>query len=297
MNETTLTARSANWRTMSPDEIRRQFDMRVAVPDGQDYASRYLDRSAAVRARLNGKRDVRYGAGPLQKLDIFPAAQPDAPAVMFWHGGAWRYQSKDHFSFLAEPLNAAGVAAVLVGYDLHPHVTLRRMMAEACEAIVWLYRNAAQHGIDRNRLTVCGHSAGAQLGGMALAHDFAADGLPRSPVSGAFLISGSYDMEPHSRHERYLDLGLADGELVRDASPVCNPPLDHGVRMIIAAGGDETPGYIGQAETFCRKCMSRGHPARVLLSPGDHHFSVIGRLGEPEHAMTRAMIDLARGGT
>ena len=282
---------------MTPDEIRRQFDMRVAVPDGQDFVPRYAARSEAARCRLRSVRDLRYGPGPRQTLDIFPAGAPNAPVAMFWHGGGWRAQSKDHFSYVAEPLVAAGVTAVLVGYDLHPEVTLRRMMEEACEAIAWTVRNIAEYGGDPARIVVAGHSAGAQLSGMALAHDFAKDGLQRSPVRGALLISGSYDMEPHSRHERYLDMGLADDGLVRDVSPSCNPPLDPGVKLVIAVGADETPGYIAQAEDFCRKCLSRGHEARVLLSAGDHHFSVIERLADPEHAMTRAFIDLATGST
>lgn len=279
---------------MTPDEIRRQFDMRVAVPNGQDFVARYFERSEAARRRLKSVRDLRYGPGLRQTLDIFPAAQPNAPLVMFWHGGGWRTQSKDHFSYVAEPLVAAGVMAVVVGYDLHPDVRLRRMMAEACEAIAWTARHAALHGGDPARMTVCGHSAGAQLCGIALAHDFTRDGLPRSPVRAALLVSGSYDMEPHSRHERYLDMGLADGDLVRDASPASNPPLDPGLRLVIAAGANETPGYVAQAESFCRKLISRGHEARVLLSPDDHHFSVIARLGEPEHEMTRTLIELAR---
>lgn len=279
---------------MTPDEIRRQFDMRLAVPDGQNFVARYAERSEAARSRLKSVRNLRYGPGERQMLDIFPAVQPHAPLVMFWHGGAWRYQSKDHFSYVAEPLVTAGVTAVLVGYDLHPDVTLRRMMAEACEAIVWVACNATLYGGDPTRITVCGHSAGAQLCGMALAHDFARDGLSRSPMRSALLISGSYDMEPHSRHERYLDMGLADGELVHDASPASNPPLDPAVRLVIAAGADETPGYLAQADSFWRKCLLRGHDARVLLSPSDHHFSVIERLGEPQHEMTRTLIDLAR---
>ena len=280
---------------MTSDEIRRQFDMRVAVPTGQDFVARYWERSAAARNRLKSVRDLRYGPGQRQTLDIFPAAQPNAPLAMFWHGGGWRYQSKDHFSYVAEPLVAAGVTAVLVGYDLHPEVTLRRMMAEACEAIVWTFRNAPLYGGDPARIVVCGHSAGAQLCGMALAHNFASDGMPRSPVRAALLISGSYDMEPHSRHERYLDMGLAVGELVHDASPASNPPLDPSMHLVIAAGANETLGYIAQAESFCRICASRGHEVRLLLSPGDHHFSVIERLGEPEHELTRALIELARG--
>lgn len=280
-----------SWRDMTAEEILHNFDMRAAVPDGQSFVARYWERSEAARQCLTSIRDVRYGPGPRQTLDIFPAARTDAPIVLFWHGGAWRYQSKEHFSFVARPLVAAGILSVLVGYDLHPDVSLRRMMEEAAEAIAWTVRNAAQHGGDPARLVVCGHSAGAQLCGMALSHDFARHGLPRSPVRGALLISGSYDMEAHSRHERYLD----DGELVRDASPACNPPLDPAVRLVIAAGADETPGYIAQADFFCRKCLSRGHDARVLLSPGDNHFSVIERLAEPEHELTRAPLDLARG--
>jgi len=286
------TISDSGWQGLSPDEIRRQFDMRVAVPDGQDFVASYLRRSEAARAKLKCVRELRYGPLPLQTLDIFPAAEAKAPVVMFWHGGAWRSQSKDCFSYVAEPLVSAGVCAVLVGYDLHPQVMLREMMAETCEAIAWSWRHVGAHGGDPNRMVLSGHSAGAQLAGMALAHDFSREGLPRTPARGALLISGSYDMEPHRHHERYSDLGL-DDDLVREASPICNPPLDPDVVLVLAVGAKETPGYIRQAETFCRKCLSRGHDARVLLSPGDHHFSVIERLGEPEHEMTRALIALA----
>ena len=130
---------------------------------------------------------------------------------------------------------------------------------------------------------------------MPLAHNFSKYGLPRSPVQGAFLISGSYDMGPHSRHERYLDMGLADAEFVNEVSPAFNPPLDGELRLVIAVGANETPGYIAQAESFCRKCISRGHKVHLLLSPDDHHFSVVERLGDPGHEMTRALIELARG--
>ena len=280
------------WRGLSPDEIRCQFDMRVAVPDWQDFVGTYLRRSEAARTRLKCERELCYGALPLQTLDIFPANAPKAPVVMFWHGGGWRSQSKDHFTYVAEPLVSAGICAVVVGYDLHPAGTLRQMMLETYEAIGWTWRNIAAHGGDPSRIVLSGHSAGAQLAGMALAHDFSGEGLPRSPGRGALLISGSYDMEPHRHHERYSDLGL-DDDLVHEVSPACNPPLDPQVALVLTVGANETPGYIAQAERFCGKCRSRGHDARVLLSPGDHHFSVIERLGEPGHEMTRALIALA----
>jgi arylformamidase len=283
---------SQNWRGLSREEIRREYDMRVAVPDGQSYVQRYLERSEVTRSKLTFRCDLRYGPLPRQMLDIFPVSGGNAPVVMFWHGGAWRYQSKEYFSYIAEPLVSAGIITVLVGYDLHPDVMLRQMMAEAREAIIWTWRHIGEYGGDPNRIFISGHSAGAQLAGMALAHDFRPKGLPRSPVRGVFLISGSYDMEPHRHHERYDDMGL-DEDLVQEASPLYNPPLNPDMPLIIVVGANETAGYIRQAEVFCQKCQARGHPARVLISPDDHHFSVVERLADPHHEITRSLTALA----
>ena len=121
----------------------------------------------------------------------------------------------------------AGCLPVLVGYDLHPEVTLRRMMEEACEGHCLdgpQCRAVRRRSRPPGGLRSFGRCATLRHG--AVPTTSPRHGLPRSPVRGALLISGSYDMEPHSRHERYLDMGLADGELVRDASPACNPPLD-----------------------------------------------------------------------
>lgn len=279
------------WRGLDADELRRQFDMRIAVPDGESFTHARAARSAPLRASLPGERDLRYGAGPRQLVDIYSGTQ-DGPIVMFFHGGAWRNQSKEGFAFVAEPLVAAGITTVVVGYDLIPNVTLPDIMREACEAVAWTVRTLAPTG--NRRVVLAGHSAGAQLAGMALAHDFSRDGLARSPVHAALLVSGSYDMEPHRHHGRYLDMGL-DEAMVQRASPLRNPPLDPTVELVIAAGGGETPGYIRQAEEYHAMCAARGHRSRVLLAPGDHHFSVIGRLGESEHPLTRSLVALAKG--
>jgi arylformamidase len=142
-------------------------------------------------------------------------------------------------------------------------------------------------------MILSGHSAGAQLAGMALAHDFSQEGLPPSQVRGALLISGSYDLEPHRHHGRYADIG-PDAELVREASPACNPPLDPKVKLVLAAGAEETRGYIWQAEAFSEILAARGHDVRVLLSPNDNHFSVVERLAKPDHTLTQGSIALAQ---
>lgn len=279
------------WRGLTREDIGRQFDMRVAVPDGQTFTQARAALSAPLRASLPGERDLRYGAGPRQLVDVYPGAE-GGPIVLFFHGGAWRYQSKDAFAYLAEPLVAAGITAAIAGYDLIPQATLPQMMRQACEALAWTRRTLSPKA-DR-RIVVAGHSAGAQLGGMALAHDYRREGLERSVAHAAMLVSGCYDMEPHRHHDRYLDMGLDDA-MIQRASPMSNPPLDSGIDMLIAAGGGETPGYHIQAREYRDLLAARGHRADLMFCPGDHHFAVIGRLGEPGHMLTRALVALAKG--
>jgi len=278
------------WRGMSEAQVHAQFNMRVAVPDADRFIAERAARSAPLRASLPGRRDERYGAGPRQTLDVYPAGD-DGPIAVFFHGGAWRAGSKEGFAFVAEPLLAAGITAVVPGYDLIPQAGLLSMMAQAREAVAWVGRELAQGG--RRRIVLVGHSAGAQLAGMALAHDFRAEGLARSPVSGALLISGSFDMEPHRHHARYRDMKL-DEVLVQQVSPLRNPPLDP-IDVVVAVGGAETPGYLRQADEYVQMLSARGHRSRVLVVPGDHHFAVVGRLGEHDHLLAVALRELAFG--
>lgn len=279
------------WRGLTAEQVRQQYDMRVAVPDGERFTRRRVARSVPIRSTHPGARDLRYGPGPRQTLDIYDASggRNDGPIVMFFHGGAWRYQSKEGFAFLAPPLTRAGATVVLPGFDLHPDVTVLQMMGQAREAIAWVVRTLNPEGT--RRLVVSGHSSGAQLAAMALAWNFEAVGLRYSPVDSALLISGSYDMEPHRHHPRYADLGL-DEDMVLAISPASNPPLDSLMPLVLAVGADETPGYVRQTLAFRDKCVSRGHPVRVLQSAGDHHYSVVEKLADPDHSMTRALIDL-----
>ncbi len=294
----TMPAEPVVWRGLTAAQVRQQYDMRVAVPDGERFTRRRVARSVPIRATHPGARDLRYGTGPRQTLDVYDAPGAgtggigEGPIVMFFHGGAWRYQSKEGFAFLAPPLTRTGATVVLPGFDLHPDVTIPQMMDQAREAIAWVARTLNPEGT--RRLVISGHSSGAQLAAMALAWNFETVGLRYSPVDSALLISGSYDMEPHRHHPRYADLGL-DEDMVLYISPASNPPLDSLMPLVLAVGADETPGYVRQTLAFRDKCVSRGHPVLVLQSPGDHHYSVVEQLAESDHPMTRALIDLAHG--
>jgi arylformamidase len=94
-----------DWRGYSADEIEAQFNPRAAVPDFELDQARHADWSAAARVALKGHLDVAYGAGPLHRVDVFPASGPGAaPVHVYLHGGYWRAQDKANFAHIARTL-------------------------------------------------------------------------------------------------------------------------------------------------------------------------------------------------
>ena len=271
------------WGGLTRRQVSQQYDMRVAVPDGGKYSDAKRTLSEKVRAALPGPRDVPYGSGPRQQLDIYPAEKPGAPVLLYIHGGAWRYLDKSVYAFIAEPWRQRGVTCVLAGYGLLPNVPMDRMIAEIREAVAWTAGNAASFGGDPNRIVIAGMSAGAQLSGMALA-----DPATAALLAGAVLSSGVYNMEPHRWHDRYLDMNL-DEALVARASPLLNPPVRPETPLLIAVGAEETTEYRRQALAYADLCRARGHDVRFVAEPGRHHFSMGSAFGEPESQLFQAI--------
>src|SRR5215470_6100623 len=179
---------------VSDQELSRHMMPRIAVPDHERWLADDLVRSERVRDRLSFYRDQRYGEGPRQVADLFPASRPGAPIVLFYHGGFWRALSKDHVGHVVGPLAQAGAACVLPGYDLCPSVTLRTVVTEAKQALLWTRQQAARLNADPDRIYVAGNSAGAHLAAMMMAEDWTAHGLARAPIAGAILVTGIYDL-------------------------------------------------------------------------------------------------------
>src|SRR5664279_769367 len=161
----------------------REYNLRAAFPDHAEWFARWAADSARARASLRVERDVRYGAGPKQTVDLFPAEKPRG-ALLFIHGGYWRALDKDDHSFIAPPFVAEGVGVAVVNYDLCPAVRIADIVEECREAVAWLTREGESHGVPARRLIVAGHSAGGHLTAMMFATDWKARGSPAEPIAG-----------------------------------------------------------------------------------------------------------------
>ena len=275
---------------ISDQDLSRQMMPRVAVPDHERWLADDLVLSNEVKECLEVHRDQRYGDGPRQLADLFPASRAGAPIVLFYHGGFWRGLSKDHVAHAAGPLVRAGAACVLPGYDLCPTVTLRTVVSEAKQALLWTRQQAARLNADPDRIYLAGNSAGAHLAAMMMAEDWMMHGLARSPIAGAILVTGIYDLRVIPRIQVNEDVRLSPTDI-----PALSPqflPLRCRVPTIVAVGAAEPPLWIEQSRRFARKLSATGADVRLMEMPGLHHFSITQSLSDPSAPLTRAMLDL-----
>jgi len=269
------------WTTMSPDpdytlysdqDLSRQMTPRIAVPDHEHWLAEDLALSDALKGRISVIPNQRYGDGPRQVADLFPAIRPGAPIVLFFHGGFWRALSKDHVGHVAGPLVEGGAAAILPGYDLCPSVRLQTVVAEAKQALLWARQQARRLNGDPDRIYIAGNSAGAHLAAMLMTEDWTRHGLARAPIAGAILVTGIYDLQPIPRIQVNEDVRLSTDDVL-SLSPQFLP-LHCRVPTIIAVGGAEPPLWIEQSRRFAAKLSATGVDVRLMEMPDLHHFSI-----------------------
>ncbi|WP_245800330.1 alpha/beta hydrolase [Thiomonas intermedia] len=271
--------------------LDRQFNNRELVPDWADYLARWKRDSQEARLNWPCLLDLPYGDAITQTLDWFaPAATGLAPCLVFIHGGWWRSLDKADHSFLAPPFVARGVHVVVVNYALAPGATLQQIVRDVVQALAWVWRRAEDFGVDRSRIVLAGHSAGAHLAAMMLAcrFDWYGDDLPAQIPSGALALSGVYDLEA-VRKTAFLqrDLQLTQHG-ARAMSPAWLPPSGP-APLALAVGGDESEAFHAQARLMHRHRPGSG---KTLVVPGAHHFSVLDTLAQTGSALHTRLWDL-----
>jgi arylformamidase len=235
--------------------------------------------NAAARVDRAARLDVPYGAHAREKIDFFLAERPDAPLLIYIHGGYWRARDRSDFSFLAPAFLARGISLACVGYPLCPEVRLRRIVDSCRQAVCFIAGEAVRFGIDPARLHIAGHSAGGHLAAMMMATDWRDRGQPADLVKTGVAISGIYDLAPLALTKINADIHL-DAAEIADLSPIRLAPRHRGP-LIITAGGKETAEFLRQAAAIAAAWRGLGMAVAAIDSPGFHHFDVVDTLGDP----------------
>ena len=276
---------------LSPAELDRQYNARAAIPEHPHIFARWAEQSARVRQQGGCEPDYYYGATPDETLDFFPARRPQAPLLIFIHGGWWRSLDKRDFSFLAPPFVAAGAAVALINYSLAPKVRIEDIVRQALRACAWCRRNARSLGADPERLVVAGHSAGGHLAAMMLAADWPgyAPDLPPRLLREGLAVSGLFDLEPVARTpflRQDLKLTLP---AARRASPVRYAP-PYGVPLHTAVGARESAEFHRQTRLI-RAAWPQCASTHLKLE-GRNHLTVLESLADPAGPLHRSALKM-----
>ena len=268
-----------------------QYNNRARIPEHLQILAEWAERSAAARAALPATLDIAYGRDPAERLDLFPAATPRAPVLVYIHGGYWRALDKADASFIAPPFVAAGAAVVVTNYALCPAASIEEIVRQQRAALAWVWRHAAELGGDPERIVVAGHSAGGHLAAMTLATDWPAvdPRLPADLVKGALSLSGVFELEP-LRHAPFLasDLRL-DAAAAERLSPIA---LAAPKRPLFAlVGGDESEEFLRQNTLIAETWGPAAVPVCEAVT-GRHHMSVLRELAEPGSRTHRLALQL-----
>ena len=264
-----------------PDWLDRMYNNRALVPEHGALFAQWAQASTQARATQACTLDLPYGEGPMETLDVFPAAKPGAPVVVFIHGGYWRSLDKADHAFLAPAFTRHGACTFIPNYALCPAVTIPQIVLQMVKALDWVHRNARRYGGDPSRIYVVGHSAGGHLAAMMLQTLWGQwrKGLPEGLVRAAMSISGLYDLEP-VMHTPFLKESLRlTPKQVALASPGYLPAPRHGL-LYTVAGAQESPEFIRHNGLIQELWGPRSVPVCELLA-GRNHFTVLDDLVTP----------------
>lgn len=281
----------------SSEEFESQYNLRLGRPDYEETViPDWMTRSEIARNTLNCTLDIRYAEGDKQKFDIFLCADGDAPTLIYFHGGYWQRGDKSIYSFLAAPYNDAGVNVVVAGYDLCPSVTLTQISAQAREMVASVWRRADELGINRNRITVMGHSAGGHITEMMMAtrwSEYAAD-LPDNLIHAGIPVSPLSLLEP-VRRTAGLNAGIQMDEAEAESqSPMLNHPPATDSPQLIVVGGAETDEFHRQAQMYYDAFSTADREMDIYFVPEVDHFDELNVLADPDSPFFQKTLGLIR---
>lgn len=276
-------------------ELDSSYTQRDYAANAEQIIERWALLSDWTRSRLGEPERVAYGPTEIEKIDIFRTRQPNAPILVFLHGGAWRRCLAREHAFPAEMFANAGAHYVVPDFVWVQDAggSLMPMADQVRRAVAWVYRNAASFGGDPKRMYVAGQSSGGHLASVVLVTDWEKNhGLPADIVKGGMCISGMYDLKPvrlsvRSSYVKFDD-AMEDALSAQRHIDKLNCPL------VVACGTLETPEFQRHARDFAAAVKAAGKPVQLLLGANYNHFEYLDTLANPYSELGSAALEMMK---
>lgn len=220
----------------------------------------------------------RTGAGADKErhtLDVYaPKGKKDFPTVLFVHGGSWKTGNKALYAALGQSLAADGIGCVICNYRLSPAVRHPAHVEDAAAAFAWTRANIAKYGGTKDRLFLCGHSAGGHIVAL-LATDpqyLKAEKCSAADVRGVCALSGVYEIVAGAK---VFEAAFgADEKVCRAASPLTHAGGKHPPFLIAYADKDFAQ-LDTMAEAMHAALKKADNPTELVKCKDRNHYTII----------------------
>jgi arylformamidase len=269
------------WLDMDQKELDDAYDQSKYAANQEQLGRRRAILSELARQRLGQPKRFAYGSAPIEGLDLYPARRPNAPIVIFTHGGAWRHGVARDNAYAAEMFVNAGAHYIALDFASVVDVggDLMVLADQVRRAYAWVYNNAASFGGDRERIHAVGHSSGAHLTGCLLTTDWSRYGVPANLIKAGLCCSGMYDLKPVRLSARSTYVAFTD-EIEEELSAMRH--LDRlNCPIMVAHGTLETPEFQRQARDFAAAVKAAGKPIQFIVAEAYNHFEMSELIGNP----------------
>ena len=266
------------YKDYDQDQLDMQYNNRERVINHIDIMDSLAKRGTIYANSITSHKDIAFGEDPDEVLDVYPATNgdPNAPVMIYFHGGFWYSRHKDDFRFIASGFNDAGATVVVVNYGLIPKIDMAELVRQCQASVAWVYKNIADHGGDPNKLFITGHSAGGHITGMMLTTDWDKWGVDGAAIKGALAISGIYDLEPIRLTFMNPTLAFTEDTVAKFSPIHLSPTITP--KFVVTVGGAETDEFIRHSEEICDVWAAAGVECSLDVISDLNHFTVLSDL-------------------
>ncbi|NLR72456.1 alpha/beta hydrolase [Novosphingobium sp. ERN07] len=252
--------------------------------------------------RAPGAQTLSYGSDPAQVLDLWvPKGAKNAPLVLYVHGGGWKRGSKDTAMGNALPghLVGQGYAFASINYRLVPEATVEQQASDVAQALAFVLARTEKLGIDRSKVVITGHSAGAHLVALVGTDEqfLRKAGLSFADVDGVMPNDGAaYDVPKQMAQsgrfmmDTYKQAFGSDPARQKALSPVFHAAAPNAPRFLLLHVQREDG--VAQAQELGAALKKAGVSVEFGSFPGkglQGHAEINRKLGEPDYPATPVM--------
>ncbi len=277
------------------DELDRCYDQSNWAPNTAIVHARTEVNCEIARQHLGEPERLSYGPTEIEKLDLFRAEEPNAPTMIYVHGGAWRSGTSRRCHMPAELFVANGINFIALDFINVDEAggSLFPMIEQTRRAVAWVYKNASSFGADPEKLYVFGHSSGAHLTGNILTTDWPKlHGVPFTILKGGMVTSGMYELAPVRLSARSKYVNFTD-QMVEELSSIRHIDRLH-CPIVVSYGDQESPEFQRQNIEFAAAVEKAGQPVKLQVAKGYNHFEIAETLANPYGLLGRAALELIR---